>query len=110
MKDTPRFVITHRRDACDQFKWGVVGDMPVLALIGFIVRVQSDMMFRSSDRCEEQALVISYDTEAAEFSWCVHPDIPVDLLMGILEVAKTTLVNVQLSQMEAGRRTGIIRG
>ena len=101
-QDTPRLVVTFQHDVHgnEQFSWGVVGKAPMMTLIGFIVRVQAELAFRAPLPCPEKALVIVWDALDKKFSWFCHPDIPVDSLVGMLEITKTLLVGGQISQQQ----------
>jgi len=70
----PRLVVLFRRgeDGSEEFQWGVVGTVPVLTLIGAIVRVQAELAFRSPEPCEPSALVIAWDAESRKVQWFVH--------------------------------------
>ena len=110
--DTPRLVVMFKRGANgeERFQWGIVGGgMPVLTLIGYIVRVQSDMVNQLAEQrneCPEVSLVIAWDGQG--FDWWVHRDIPVDQLVGMLETIKTMLVDSRLVQNAAAQRTQLL--
>jgi len=80
----------------ERFGWGIVGEVPLLTLIGFLTRVQSDLFFKSPDKCDQSALVVAWDAENKVFDYCVNQHIPVDPLVGMLELVKMTLVKSQL--------------
>lgn len=103
--NTPRLVVMFRRDADNElFQWGVVGAMPLVTLIGYITRVQSELAFRSPEECDESAMVIAWDKDERSFSWFVHPDVPVDSLVGMLETIKATLVGTHLAKQVAAQQ------
>ena len=104
----PRVRVDYARaeDGSERFSWGLVGGgIPGMSLIGAISVVQSALIQvepLAFERCDESALVLVYlkDAPAGEqFAWFVHPDIPMEPLIGMLEVAKQTLVSAQMAQM-----------
>lgn len=101
-QDTPRLVVTFQRPAPDQenFQWGIAGSVPLIVLIGKIVRVQADLPMLEPGAPEyaipESALVISWDGKA--FHYLVHPSIPVDSMIGMLEMVKMALITSQAAQ------------
>ena len=106
-QDTPRLVVEFASDGRgnEQYKWGMVGKMPALALLGYIVRVQAELAFRAAEECPESALVIAWN--GAEFSWFIHPAIPVDAVVGMLEAVKAFLVSQTRAQMQ-GNKSGLL--
>lgn len=103
-QDTPRLVVTFSREGdTEKFGWGVVGQVPVMTLIGAINDVQACLIGYHSDmeRCDQSTLVVAWDAVNSNFEWFVHQDIPVHSLVGMLEIVKATLV---MSQMEAMAR------
>ena len=107
-QDTPRLVVEFASDGRgnEQYKWGMVGKMPALALLGYIVRVQAELAFRAAEECPESALVISWDAEAQKFSWFINPTVPVDPVVGMLEVVKAFLTGQTRAQMQ-GNQSGL---
>ena len=97
-QDTPRLVVEYQvsESGHEQFHWGVAGKLPILTVIGFIVRVQAELAFRKPEECDQMALVIAY-TEG-KFDYFVNSGIPVDSLVGMLEAIKTTLIDSQMTQ------------
>lgn len=106
-----RLVITYQRNGVtgDQYNWGPVGTIPMMGLVGFITKVQVDLASGPLENreCPESALVIVWDGKA--FDWWVHPDIPVDPLLGMLETIKSSLVADMLMQQAQQRQRGIIK-
>ena len=103
--DTPRLVVMFRRDGDkEQFQWGMVGSMPILTLVGYIVRVQAELAFRSPDVCNQEALVIAWDSELRKFSWFVHPNIPIDSLVGMLDTIKSTILGSHMARQAAAQQ------
>ena len=96
--------------------------MPGMSLIGAISGVQSALIQvepLAFERCDESALVLAFlkDEPAGEqFAWFVHPDIPLEPLIGMLEMIKQTFVGAQMAQMAATQSRilrangGVIRG
>jgi hypothetical protein len=92
----------------DQYQWGVRGGMPSLQLVGFITRVQAELAFRNPDTCDDdkEMLVIAYNPKTEKMSWFVSPKIPVDALVGNLELVKQQFVMGQLNSiMEAAKQS-----
>ena len=117
--DTPKFVVQYRTDGTNQeFSWGMSKVMPMLSLIGAIARVQgeigmwlSDPRFDEGDPhyCDMMALVLAWDAESKTFNWFVNPAIPLDPLLGILEVTNVTLTSQHIMrEQQAAAATGII--
>lgn len=109
----PNLKVTHERgeDGTEQFGWGINGSMPGAALVSFIGRLQIELWGRDVGTyydgpwCDERCLAIVYDATRKQFSWFVHPDIPIDPLCGTLELIKVQLVANQIGQ----QRTGVAR-
>lgn len=108
-QDTPRLVVMFRRlgPNQEQFQWGMVGQMPLLTLIGYITRVQAELAFKSPEECSELALVIVWDAEQLRFSYFIHPDIPVDSMVGMLETIKGAMVDSRLAQQAKDQQVGL---
>lgn len=107
-QDTPRMVVAFQRDGDKElYRWGVVGTMPVLSLVGCIGRVQAEIggsRYPSVGReCPESALVVIWDEAEKKFDWFLHPSIPLDSLLGMLEIVKATLVATHMAHAESGR-------
>jgi hypothetical protein len=104
-QDTPRLVVMFRRDGDNEmFQWGMVGEMPILTLVGYIIRVQAELFFRAAEECPEPALVIAWDVAARKFDWFVHQDIPVDSLVGMLETVKTVILSTHMARQAANQQ------
>lgn len=107
--DTPRLVVMFKRDGENEmFQWGMVGAMPLITLIGYITRVQGELQFRNPEPCNQLALAIVWDQEDREFSWFVHPDIPVNSLIGMLETVKVTLLNSHMARQIGAQQVGLL--
>lgn len=108
-QNTPRLVVEFIRPQPnqEQFRWGVVGSLPLLTLIGYIVRVQAELAFRKPEECDKMALVIAWDAELNLFDYVVDPRIPVDSLVGMLETIKLQLIGSQAAQSMQGDGVGI---
>ena len=107
--DTPRLVVMYRRDerGQEQFQWGMVGSMPLMTLIGYIVRVQGEMcLAEPSDgrECPQPALVVAWDAPSGGFEWFVSPDMPTDATVGMLETGKVTLLGTHLARQAANQQ------
>lgn len=108
-----RLAITYKRGETreqDQYSWGIAGSMPIAHLIGFIVRVQAELAFRNPEPCDDMACVIVY--KSGKLQWFVNSGIPIDPLVGTLELVKATLVDNQLMAMmqhaQQASQTGLI--
>ena len=104
-QNTPRLVVEFTRPEPDkeQFKWGIVGSIPVLTLIGYIVRVQAELGFMKPKDCDQMALVIVWNVENHKFDYFVNEMIPVDSLVGMLEIIKLHLIGTQMGQQQDQR-------
>lgn len=108
-QDTPRIVVMFKEeDGRERFQWGMIGNMPVLTLIGYIARVQVELpLLEPGDllyKCPEQALVIAWDADKKKFNWFVHEDAPVDSMVGMLETIKFSITSAQAAEHEASRQ------
>lgn len=107
---TPRLVVQHGRNAAGNhtFQWGVVGMIPIMWLVGIICRVQAELpLLEPGDerhRCPQDALCIAWDEEEQRAEWFVHPGIPTDPLVGMLEMVKTVMVGTQLARQQANQQ------
>ena len=108
-EETSRLVVMFRRDGDnEQFQWGMVGAMPLMSLIGCIVRIQTDLGNVFHETCDQMALVLAWNADQREFSWFLHPDLPIQSLVGMLEVIKATLVGSQLARQAAAQQVGLV--
>lgn len=106
-QDTPRLVVEFSRDDVgkERFGWGIVGQVQLMTLTGAIARVQTQLVvgYPEVDECEAMALIVVWDESEMVFTYFVNPHIPVDSLIGMLEMIKTTLVGTQMAQQQAGQ-------
>lgn len=105
----PRLVVLFKRaeNGSEQFQWGIVGSIPMISLIGAVVRVQVDLVSREwMPECDNDpsALVIAWDAEYRSASYYVSKDIPLDPLLGMLDCVRTALVGSRLGQQTAAQR------
>lgn len=111
-EETPRLVLLYNRDpktGQDQFQWGIVGQIPLLSLLGGIARVQSELFFRAAAPCPVSAFVLAWDAEKRAFDWfvgsfpmpskgydgedtTVETPIPLEPVCGMLETIKGAIV------------------
>jgi hypothetical protein len=94
MDDTPRFEVRYVRDenGDDQFDWGVCGRIGFLELFSAIARTQLILLHEGNvPRCERSALVLEWTGSGYELS--MHPDIPIEPLVGMLEIIKVGYAN-----------------
>lgn len=95
-QDTPRLVVMFKyENGTELFQWGVVGQIPSLTTIGAIVRVQSEIYFKAAKECPAPALVITYDPTTKAVDWFIHPSIPIDPMVGMLEKIKSIVLDAQ---------------
>ncbi len=109
---TPRLMITFRRDpgGNEQFGFSTAGQIPPLSLIGCLTRVRQTLP--TCDHLHHDlsgmgqpqggaapALVIAWDAAERSCAWFVTHDIPVDPLVGFLELIGAMLADVQLAAM-----------
>lgn len=93
-EDTPRLEVRYKLiDGQDNYEWGIVGSIPMLSLLGGIIRTQvelhsSEGQPNSSNRCVESKFTLVWSEEGKFFRWFVNPDIPTDSLIGMLETIK----------------------
>lgn len=83
----------------DRYSYGIVGQMPVVDLIGYIIRVQAELAFRDPEPCDDCACVIVFDPGTHTMQWFVDKSIPVDALVGTLELIKFMLISNQMELM-----------
>jgi hypothetical protein len=105
--DTPRLVVTYHRDerAQERFQWGVVGEIPILALLGAIARAQDGLLNHVPDgECPERALVIAWNALHGECAWFVHPDVPVLPLVGMLGLVRATIEATHMARQAAAQQ------
>lgn len=97
-QDTPRLVVMFKvENGAEVFGWGMAGSqqIPRLTAIGAITRVQSEVYFKAPKECPAPALVIIYDPVTKKTDWFIHPSIPVDPLVGMLEAIKAKILSTQ---------------
>lgn len=106
--NAPRLVVLHRRggDGTDHFQWGVVGNIPILTLIGYLIKVQNELVADDvyMPECDQAALVIVWDEEHNELAHYKHASIPNEPLAGMLEVIKTALTMSRVAQHSAAQK------
>lgn len=114
-KNPPHVSVVYNRGVTretDKYSYSVVGSIPVAQLIGFIVRVQAELAFRNPEPCDVCACVIVFNPETHKMQWFVDSSIPVDALVGTLELIKCQLVDSQvmsIAQAAAKRvQTGLV--
>ena len=101
-QDTPRLVVEYDDN---RLKWGIVGNIPFLPLVGYLARVQSDLFFRTPKTCVPSALIVVYDGK--DFDYFLHPTIPINSLVGMLEAIKSALLQAIQAANEMQRNSGI---
>lgn len=110
-KNPPHVFIKYDAEKCT-FAYGVVGKLPIAELIGYIVRVQAELAFRNPDKCDDSMCVVVFDPNTRKMCWFVDSCIPVDALVGTLELIKCTLVDSQMASMvqaaQQCQQTGLV--
>ena len=98
----PRLVVQFSRNPAGEetFTWGMVGNLQKMSLIGNVASAQHDLLAETYiAECPLPALVIVGGEPSHLF---VDPDIPIDPLVGMLEVIKTYLVSALLASKLSG--------
>lgn len=95
-----RFVLdTSGKEA---YSFGLTGGVPMVQLIGYIGRVQTELLLgMGGGSCEEPHLLIEWNAELGTFSWVVGPCKSVDGLNGMLELIRFRLTMMTIAQEEA---------
>lgn len=111
----PRLVVMHLRNqdgSSRGLNWGVCGGFPVMAMIGMLTRIQMELQLGLTDRvpepCSVEALAVLYDPQENKFQWFVHPDIPVDPLVGYIDLIKSTMASSHMAQGVARDQTCLL--
>lgn len=110
-KKPPHVVIKYTRGETrelDTYGYGVNGQMPLNQLVGFITRVQAELAFRNPDLCDDGLCIIAWDGN--KMQWFVDSKIPVDALVGTLELVKCILVDSQMSAIMEAAQTRVQTG
>lgn len=87
----------------EQFGWAMMGNggIPSLSLIGSLAKVQADLDLSRNEpchACSDVALVIAWDEGKKQAEWFVHPSIPSEPLLGMIEVVKQMVLLPILQQ------------
>lgn len=103
-ENPPRLVITYKlKGEQQQFDWGMVGQLPMLSIIGKLVEVSSDILIgremqqRYYDSVQypgqPMSLVIAQGhLNSSAFVWFMHRDIPHTELIGMIETIRMGLI------------------
>lgn len=106
--DPPRLVVlfrTRETDGVEEFQWGVIHQMPILAVVGYIHRVQRELLDGSwTMDCPYKAVAIIWDASAKKFRHFCHADTPRESMAGQLECIKSALVASRVGQIAAAQR------
>lgn len=103
--DTPRLVVMYKREGDREgFQWGVVGNIPLISIVGAVCRAQARLMSGNNppDRCPQPALVIAWYED--RFYYFSDPAIPVEAMVGMLETLKQPLVATNLARQAANQQ------
>lgn len=108
-EDTPRLIVQHHCESGtneEQYQWGIVGSIPILNLIGTIVRIQTELVcqFHEPEQCPEMALVIAWHGDKRTVTWFIHPDIPIDSIVGMLDTIKATITATHKARQMAAQQ------
>lgn len=104
-----RLVVTYEiKDTGEVFNWGMAGEIPAMSLLGYITRVQGELAFRNPKDCEHSALIITWDRDKKELDYCVHPSIPIDSLVGMLELIKAVILTAHMGGHTGSRGTPLL--
>lgn len=114
-KKPPHVFIKYNRGETpekDGYAYGVTGSIPIAQLVGFIVRVQAELAFRNPDPCGDSLCVIAFDPQTRKMHWFVDSLIPVDALVGTLELIKCQLLDSQMAHIALAQQkqadTGLV--
>lgn len=95
----------------ESFQWGVVGNIPVITLIGHIDGLQSDLNNREwipeADH-PQPALVIAYDPTDKTLRHYMDHTIPIEPLVGMLEIIKGLLTTSRMAQHMGANLTPVL--
>ena len=83
----------------DAYSFKVGSDILAPRLIGFITRVQAELAFKAALPCEANTFAIAADPRTGEMYWFCDPCIPVDDLVGWLEILKQTFVMNEMQRV-----------
>lgn len=104
-QETPRLVILFdSKDGKDVFQWGLVGSMPIMSMLGAMVRIQHLVDFRAAKECPQKALVIVWDEANRQTDWFLHKDAPIEALIGMIEGVKLEILGAYLSRNKVNRQ------
>jgi hypothetical protein len=108
-KGAPHLVIMYNnRDGKEHFQWGINGSIPVLTLLGAIIRIQAEVSFRSPEECQDRALVIVWDVENRKVEWFAHPSILGDSIIGMLETVKNVILNTHNARQASNQQVRLL--
>lgn len=103
--DTPRLVVTFKNEnGNEMFQWGVAGNLPLLTVIGFITKIQSDVYYKDITPCSNSSLVIVWDKSKNDLECFLDKSIPVHSLVGMLETIKFTLMATNVAKAHANQQ------
>lgn len=116
-KNPPHVFIKYTRGETreqDTYTYSLKGQMPTAQLVGMLIRVQAELAFRNPEPCEDGLWILTFNPNTGKMDWFVDTKIPVDALVGTIEIIKCTLVDAQVASMvEAAQKragTGLILG
>ena len=93
-------------DGNERFDWKVEGKLPSLTTVGALTRVQFELTTRVSDECELVQLILIWN--GTSYSWFVHPSIPRDTLVGMMEKVKIQILGSLMVNDAKKARPGVL--
>lgn len=114
---TPRVVILYRRNeyGTNEFDVQFLGERPmnIVSLIGALSRIAAKL---ACDQPRNEipsdgsvALIIRWVEERKETEWFLHKDVPVEPLIGIIEIVKQDMVAANaIMRQQSQQRGGIV--
>lgn len=110
-QNTPRLVVQYHPNPDGKgegFEWGISSGIPMPALLGHITRAQLEMTNGSAEDhdCPQPAFVVAWNGE--KFDWWVYRSIPVDSIVGMLEIIKATLIAGRVGQQAVSNRVQLL--
>lgn len=115
MRDNPprmvvQYSLTHSGE--ENFSWGVVGQIPMLSLIGAIVRakglIAAGTWMPDCGGAPEPSLVIVWHQDDREFAFYLDSAIPIDPLLGMLSNIESMLLSSIHAQQVAAGMAGLL--
>ena len=92
----------------EQFEWGVTAGIPMMGLLGAVIRTQVFLNLEYQSTYDNRpyipgALILEWNDKEREFGFVCDPDIPIDPLIGMLEVIKSVILANITKSAEANK-------